>query len=227
MVKLSPKERKVQRDHLTRKKNSLLKQGASSADIKNLLGGYNFSGLSDDKLSKLYNRSKSLKPITVVDGVIVEKSYLAKVKAWYGINYNPSRMSSTYQQQLKSVLNNFGSIKEIKKHKAGVDKKAKQRYIDHLEYMLERADYKLSDKSKKTYKKIIKRIGKMSRQDFKDFVNGDVSGKVGFDAIFLIDSPTNETDASYNDLEFVSVAELFNDLGRFSNQFLRARKKRK
>ena len=228
MVKLTPKQRKVQRDHLTRRRNTLKKQGAINADIKRLIGGYNFAGLSDKQLSNLYNRSKNSKPVTVVDGKIVDKSYLAKVKAWYGINYEPSKLSSSYQKSLKSTLNKFNSIKEIKQHKSDVDKRAKQRYIDQLEYLLEKHKNEggLSQKSIKSYQKTINRIRRMSRQGFKDFVNGDVSGKVDFDTIFLIDSPTNQSDASYNDFDFSTISNLFDDLDRFSNQFIQSRKRR-
>jgi len=228
MVKLTPKQRKVQRDHLTRRRNTLRNQGASNADIKRLLGGYNFAGLNDKQLNNLYNRSKQSKPVSVVDGKIVTKEYLAKVKAWYGINYDPTKLSSTYQKSLKSTLNNFKSVKEIRQHKAEMDKRAKQRYIDQLEHLLDKhkAEGGLSEKSVKSYQKTINRIKRMSRQGFKDFVNGDVSSKVDFDAIFLIDSPNNQSDASYNDFDFTTISNLFDDLDRFSNQFIQSRRRK-
>ena len=72
MVKLTPKERKVQRDHLNRRRNTLQKQGASNKEIRRLLGGFDFAGLSDNQLNRLYNQSKNTGRVTVVNNNIVK-----------------------------------------------------------------------------------------------------------------------------------------------------------
>ena len=221
MVKLTPKQRKVQRDHLNRRRNTLQKQGASNKDIRKLLGGFNFAGLSDSQLNRLYNQSKSTGRVTVVNNNIVKNDYLKKLKAWYGTNYQPEKVSSSYAKQLKSTLNQFQSVSDIKRYRSETDKKVKNRYIDHLEYQLEKlkSEKRLAVSQEKAYRRTVSAIKRLSRNDFKAFINGDLSSKTDFDAIFIIDSPNNQTDESYNDYEFTTLAEQFEGLGYAVNQF--------
>ena len=221
MVKLTPKERKVQRDHLNRRRNTLQKQGASNKEIRRLLGGFDFAGLSDTQLNILYNQSKSVGRVTVVNNTIVKNDYLKKVKAWYGTNYQPEKVSSSYAKQLKSTLNQFQSVSDIKRYRNEMDKTVKQRYIDHLEYQLEKlkSEKRLAVSQEKAYRKTVSAIKRLSRNDFKNFINGDLSSKTDFDAIFIVDSPNNQTDEAYNDYEFTNLAEQFEGLGYAVNQF--------
>ena len=220
MVKLTPKERKVQRDHLNRRRNTLQKQGASNKEIRRLLGGYDFAGLSDTQLNKLYNQSKSVGRVTVVNNNIVKNDYLKKVKAWYGTKYQPEKVSSNYTKQLKSTLNQFQSISVIKRYRNEMDKTVKQRYIDHLEYQLEKlkSEKRIGGSQEKAYRKTVSAIKRLSRNEFKNFINGDLSSKTDFDAIFIVDSPNNQTDEAYNDYEFTNLAEQFEGLGYAVNQ---------
>lgn len=221
MGKLTPKERKVQRDHLNRRRNTLRKQGASNKEIRRLLGGYDFSGLSDSQLNRLYNQSKSVGRVTVVNNTIVSNDYLKKVKAWYGTKYQPEKVSTSYAKQLKSTLNQFQSVSDIKRYRNEMDKTAKQRYIDHLEYQLEKlkSEKRLAVSQEKAYRKTVSAIKRLSRNDFKAFINGDLSSKTDFDTIFIVDSPNNQTDEAYNDYEFTNLAEQFEGLGYAVNQF--------
>ena len=221
MVKLTPKQRKVQRDHLNRRRNTLQKNGASNKDIRKLLGAFNFAGLSDTQLNRLYNQSKSTGRVTVVNGSIVRNDYLKKVKAWYGTNYQPEKVSSNYAKQLKSTLNQFQTVSDIKRYRNEMDKTVKQRYIDHLEYQLEKlkSEKRLGVSQEKAYRKSVSAIKRLSRNDFKAFINGDLSSKTDFDTIFIVDSPNNQTDEAYNDYEFTNLAEQFEGLGYAVNQF--------
>ncbi len=108
-----------------------------------------------------------------------------------------------------------------------MDKTVKQRYIDHLEYQLEKlkSEKRLAVSQEKAYRKTVSGIKRLSRNDFKAFINGDLSSKTGFDAIFIVDSPNNQTDESYNDYEFTTLEEQFEGLGYAVNQF-KAFKKR-
>ena len=228
MVKLTPKQRKVQRDHLNRRRNTLQKQGASNKEIRRLLGAFDFAGLSDTQLNKLYNQSKSVGRVTVVNNTIVRNDYLKKVKAWYGTKYQPEKVSSSYAKQLKSTLNQFQSVSDIKRYRNEMDKTVKQRYIDHLEYQLEKlkSEERLGVSQEKAYRKTVSAIKRLSRNEFKNFINGDLSSKTDFDTIFIIDSPDNQKDEAYNDYEFTTLAEQFEGLGYAVNQFksLKARK---
>ena len=221
MVKLTPKERKVQRDHLNRRRNTLQKQGASNKEIKRLLGGFDFAGLSDTKLNRLYNQSKSTGRVTVVNNTIVRNDYLKKVKAWYGTKYQPEKVSSNYAKQLKSTLNQFQSVSDIKRYRNEMDKTVKQRYIDHLEYQLEKlkSEKRLAVSQEKSYRKTVSAIKRLSRNEFKNFINGDISSKTDFDTIFIVDSPDSQKDEAYNDYEFTTLAEQFDGLGYAVNQF--------
>lgn len=221
MVKLTPKQRKVQRDHLNRRRNTLQKRGVSNKDIRRLLGGFDFAGLSDTQLNRLYNRSKNSDKITVVNGAIVKNDYLKKLKAWYGTKYDPEKVSGSYAKQLKSTLNQFQSVADIKRYRADMDKTVKQRYIDHLEYQLDKlkAEKRLSVSQEKAYRKTVSSIKHLSRQNFKDFINGDLSSKTDFDRIFIVDSPNSKTDEAYNDYEFTNLSEQFEGLGYAVNQF--------
>ena len=221
MVKLTPKERKVQRDHLNRRRNTLQKNGASNKDIRKLLGGFDFAGLSDTQLNRLYNQSKNTGRVTVVNGGIVKNDYLKKVKAWYGTNYQPEKVSSNYAKQLKSTLNQFQSVSDIKRYRNEMDKTVKQRYIDHLEYQLDKlkAEKRLAVSQEKAYRRTVSSIKRLSRNDFKSFINGDLSAKTDFDAIFIVDSTDSQKDEAYNDYEFTSLSEQFDGLGYAVNQF--------
>ena len=228
MVNLTPKQRKVQRDHLNRRRNTLQKQGANNKDIRKLLGGFDFAGLSDTQLNRLYNQSKSVGRVTVVNNNIVKNDYLKKVKAWYGTKYQPEKVSSNYAKQLKSTLNEFKSVSDIKRYRNEMDKTVKQRYIDHLEYQLEKlkSEKRLGVSQEKAYRKTVSAIKRLSRNEFKNFINGDLSSKTDFDTIFIIDSPDNQKDEAYNDYEFTTLAEQFEGLGYAVNQF-KAHKTRK
>ena len=221
MVKLTPKQRKVQRDHLNRRRNTLQKQGASNKDIRRLLGGFDFAGVSDTQLNRLYNRSKNADRVTVVNGSIVKNDYLKKVKVWYGTNYDPEKVSGSYAKQLKSTLNQFQNVSDIKRYRNDMDKTVKQRYIDHLEYQLDKlkSEKQLSVSQEKAYRKTVSAIKRLSRQNFKDFINGDLSSKTDFDSIFIVDSPNSQTDEAYNDYEFTNLSEQFEGLGYAVNQF--------
>ena len=221
MVKLTQKERKVQRDNLNRRRNTLQKQGASNKDIRKLLGGFDFAGLSDTQLNRLYNQSKSTGRVTVVNSGIVKNDYLKKVKAWYGTKYQPEKVSSNYTKQLKSTLNQFQSVSDIKRYRNEMDKTVKQRYIDHLEYQLDKlkSEKRLGVSQEKAYRRTVSSIKRLSRNNFKDFINGDLSSKTDFDTIFVIDSPDNQKDEAYNDYEFTTLSEQFDGLGYAVNQF--------
>ena len=221
MVKLTPKERKVQRDHLNRRRNTLQKNGASNKDIRKLLGGFVFAGLSDTQLNRLYNQSKNTGRVTVVNGGIVNNDYLKKVKAWYGTKYQPEKVSSNYAKQLKSTLNQFQSVSDIKRYRNEMDKTVKQRYIDHLEYQLDKlkAEKRLAVSQEKAYRRTVSSIKRLSRNDFKSFINGDLSSKTDFDTIFIVDSPDSQKDEAYNDYEFTTLSEQFDGLGYAVNQF--------
>ena len=221
MVKLTPKERKVQRDHLNRRRNTLQKNGASNKDIRKLLGRFDFAGLSDTQLNRLYNQSKSTGRVTVVNSGIVKNDYLKKVKAWYGTKYQPEKVSSNYTKQLKSTLNQFQSVSDIKRYRNEMDKTVKQRYIDHLEYQLDKlkAEKRLGVSQEKAYRRTVSSIKRLSRNNFKDFINGDLSSKTDFDSIFIVDSPDNQKDEAYNDYEFTTLSEQFDGLGYAVNQF--------
>ena len=221
MVKLTQKERKVQRDHLNRRRNTLQKQGASNKEIRRLLGGFDFAGLSDSQLNRLYNKSKSTGRVTVVNNTIVKNDYLKKVKAWYGTKYQPEKVSSNYAKQLKSTLNQFQSVSDIKRYRNEMDKTVKQRYIDHLEYQLEKlkSEKRIGVSQEKAYRKTVSAIKRLSRNEFKNFINGDLSSKTDFDTIFIVDSPDSQKDEAYNDYEFTTLAEQFEGLGYAVNQF--------
>lgn len=221
MVKLTPKQRKVQRDHLTRRKRTLQRQGASNKDIRRLLGGFDFSGLSDTKLNRLYNRSKNSDKVVVLNGSIVKKDYLKKVKAWYGTKFEPDKVSTSYSKQLKSTLNQFKSVADIKRYRAETDKVVKQRYTDHLEYQLDKlkAEGRLGVSQEKAFRRTVSAIKRLSRQNFKDFINGDLSSKTDFDAIFVVDSQDNQKDEEYSELEFTTLSEQFEGLRYAIKQF--------
>ena len=221
MVKLTPKERKVQRDHLNRRRNTLQKNGASNKDIRKLLGGFDFAGLSDSQLNRLYNKSKSAGRVTVVNNTIVSNDYLKKVKAWYGTKYQPEKVSTNYAKQLKSTLNQFQSVSDIKRYRNEMDNTVKQRYIDQLEYQLEKlkSEKRLAVSQEKAYRRTVSAIKRLSRNDFKAFINGDLSAKTDFDTIFIVDSPDSQKDEAYNDYEFTTLSEQFDGLGYAVNQF--------
>ena len=118
-------------------------------------------------------------------------------------------------------MNQYQSVSDIKRYRNEIDKTVKQRYIDHLEYQLDKlkTEKRLAVSQEKSYRKTVSAIKRLSRNDFKVFINGDLSSKTDFDTIFLVDSPNNQTDEAYNDCEFTTLAGQFDGLGYAVNQF--------
>lgn len=96
-----------------------------------------------------------------------------------------------------------------------------------MEHQLDKlkSEKRLAVSQEKAYRRTVSSIKRLSRNDFKAFINGDLSSKTDFDTIFLVDSPNNQTDEAYNDYEFTNLSEQFEGLGYAVNQF-KAFKKR-
>ena len=133
---LTPKQRKVQRDYLTRKKRTLQRQGASNAEIKAFMGGrWDFSGMSDKALERAYNEVKGKGRTQVFGNHVYTSDYVKKAKAWYGDKFSTEKLTQGFRSSQRSDLNRFHSAKEVKEYRSQRDREAKERYISALEEM--------------------------------------------------------------------------------------------
>lgn len=220
MTKLSPKERKKQRDYLVRKRKSLFSKGADAKEVYEFLGGYDFKGLSDNKLSSLYNRAKSQPKVSVVKGKIYSNDFLKKAKSWYGKDFLEEKLTQGFLKSKKSFLNSFNSLAEIRSYKNKRDNIAKQRYIDMVEVLIH--DMDASPTHKKKARQTLAQIKKFSNKRFKEFLSSPYADKISFDSLLsFIQTDDGEINGYIDNDNSVAFVK---DLTTFVSSFNKARK---
>lgn len=214
------------RDHLTRKKRNLQRQGASNNEIKAFMGGrWNFSGMSDNALERAYHEIKSKGVPKVVNGHVYTRDYVAKSKAWYGDKFAKEKLSQGYKNSVKSDLNKFNSVKEVKQHRSRVHREAKERYIGALQEMYENTGRSKDTKQAKKFQTMINRLNRMSASNFSKFLSGGASSKVSFDNVMIfVDSDGKDTAFEYQE---GLANEILDNVDNFSKQFVADMKRRK
>lgn len=225
---LTPKQRKVQRDYLTRKKRTLQRQGASNAEIKAFMGGrWDFAGMSDKALERAYNEVKAKGRTQVFGNHVYTSDYVKKAKAWYGDKFSVEKLTQGFRSSQRSDLNRFYSAKEVKEYRSERDREAKERYISALEEMHYNTREAGNKAQEKAFKSMISRIRRMSASNFGAFLTGGASDKVSFDNVMVfVDTDGKDTAFEFQD----SLArEILDNVDKFSKQFvsdMRRRKKR-
>ena len=225
---LTPKQRKVQRDYLTRKKRTLQRQGASNAEIKAFMGGrWDFSGMSDKALERAYNEIKSKGRTRVFGNHVYTSDYVKKAKAWYGDKFSVEKLTQGFRSSQRSYLNRFHSAKEVKEYRSERDREAKERYIQALEEMHYNTRDAGNKAQEKAFKSMVSRIRRMSASNFGAFLTGGASDKVSFDNVMVF----VDTDGKETAFEFQGslAREILDNVDKFSKQFvsdMRRRKKR-
>ena len=223
---LTPKERKTMRDHLTRKKRNLQRQGASNKEIKAFMGGrWNFAGMSDNALERAYNEIKSKGVPKVVNGHVYTRDYIAKSKAWYGDRFSQEKLSQGFRHSQRSDLNKFKNAAEVRKYRNSKAQEAKQRYINALQEMYDNTSRSQDTKQAKKFTRMVNRIRRMSASNFGLFLSGGASDKVSFDNIMVF----VDTDGKDTAFEFQEglANEILDNVDNFSSQFVADMKRRK
>lgn len=216
---MTPKERKIARDYLTRRKRTLQRQGANNNEIKAYLGGrWNFAGMSDKALERAYHEIKGKGKTKVLGGHVYTQDYVKKAKAWYGDKFAQEKLTQGFRQSKKSKLNRFNDVKEVKAYRSKRDREAKERYISALEDMFLNSS-KSTDKNEiKKFNALKNRINRMSASNFGKFLTGGASDKVSFDNVMVFIN----TDGKETAFEFQETlaGEILDNVDRFSKQFL-------
>ena len=214
------------RDHLTRKKRNLQRQGASNNEIKAFMGGrWNFAGMSDNALERAYHEIKSKGVPKVVNGHVYTRDYIAKSKAWYGERFSQEKLSQGFRQSQRSYLNNFKNANEVRKYRQSKAREAKERYIGALQEMYENTSRNQDKKQAKKFQTMINRINRMSASNFGKFLSGGASDKVSFDNVMVF----VDTDGKDTAFEFQEglANEILDNVDIFSKQFVADMKRRK
>ena len=225
-MSLTPKQRKTMRDHLTRKKRNLQRQGASNNEIKAVMGGrWNFDGISDNALERAYNEVKGKGVPKVVNGHVYTRDYIAKSKAWYGDRFSQEKLSQGFRQSQRSELNKFKNAGEVKKYRQTKAREAKDRYISALQEMYDNTSRSQDTKQTKKFQTMISRINRMSASNFGKFLSGGASDKVSFDNVMVF----VDTDGKDTAFEFQEglANEILDNVDNFSKQFVADMKRRK
>ena len=225
-MSLTPKQRKTMRDHLTRKKRNLQRQGASNNEIKAFMGGrWIFSGMSDNALERAYNEIKSKGVPKVVNGHVYTRTYIAKSKAWYGERFSQEKLSQGFRQSQRSDLNKFKNVNEVRKYRQSKAREAKDRYTGALQEMYENTSRNQDKKQAKKFQTMINRINRMSASNFGKFLSGGASDKVSFDNVMVF----VDTDGKDTAFEFQEglANEILDNVDNFSKQFVADMKRRK
>lgn len=225
-MSLTPKQRKTMRDHLTRKKRNLQRQGASNNEIKAFMGGrWNFAGMSDNALEKAYHEIKGKGVPKVVNGHVYTRDYIAKSKAWYGERFSQEKLSQGFRQSQRSDLNKFKNANEVRKYRQSKAREAKDRYISALQEMYENTSRNKDKKQAKKFQTMINRINRMSASNFGKFLSGGASDKVSFDNVMVF----VDTDGKDTAFEFQEglANEILDNVDIFSKQFVADMKRRK
>mgnify|MGYP000124032484 FL=1 len=223
---MTPHERKIARDYLTRRKRTLQRQGANNNEIKAYLGGrWNFAGMSDKALERAYHEVKSKGKTKVFGGHVYSQDYVKKAKEWYGDKFAQEKLTQGYRNSKKSKLNRFNDVKEVRAYKSKRDREAKERYINALEDMFINSS-KSTDKNEiKKFNALKNRINRMSASNFGKFLTGGASDKVSFERVMVF----IKTDDSETAFEFQEslAGEILDNVDRFSRQFLNDMKRMK
>ena len=225
-MSLTPKQRKTMRDHLTRKKRNLQRQGASNNEIKAFMGGrWNFSGMSDNALERAYNEIKGKGVPKVVNGHVYTRDYIAKSKAWYGERFSQEKLSQGFRQSQRSDLNKFKNANEVRKYRQFKAREAKDRYIGALQEMYENTTRNQDKKQAKKFQSMVNRINRMSASNFGKFLSGGASDKVSFDNVMIF----VDTDGEDTAFEFQEglANEILDNVDTFSKQFVADTRRRK
>lgn len=225
-MSLTPKQRKTMRDHLTRKKRNLQRNGASNKEIKAFLGGrWIFAGMSDNALERAYNEIKAKGVPVVVNKHVYTRDYIAKSKAWYGDRFSQEKLSQGFRQSQRSDLNKFKNAGEVKKYRQTKAREAKDRYISALQEMYDNTGRSQDAKQSKKFKTMINRISRMSASNFGLFLSGGASNKVSFDNVMVF----IDTDGKDTAFEFQEglANEILDNVDTFSKQFVADMKRRK
>ena len=225
-MSLTPKQRKTMRDHLTRKKRNLQRQGASNNEIKAFMGGrWNFAGMSDNALERAYNEIKGKGVPKVVNGHVYTRDYISKSKAWYGDRFSQEKLSQGFRQSQRSDLNKFKNASDVKKYRQTKAMEAKNRYISALQEMYDNTDRSQDTKQAKKFQTMINRINRMSASNFGKFLSGGASDKVSFDNVMVF----VDTDGKDTAFEFQEglANEILDNVDNFSKQFVTDMKRRK
>ena len=214
------------RDHLTRKKRNLQRQGASNNEIKAFMGGrWNFVGMSDNALERAYHEIKGKGVPKVVNGHVYTRDYIAKSKAWYGERFSQEKLSQGFRQSQRSDLNKFKNANEVRKYRQSKAREAKDRYIGALQEMYENTSRNQDKKQAKKFQTMINRINRMSASNFGKFLSGGASDKVSFDNVMVF----VDTDGKDTAFEFQEglANEILDNVDIFSKQFVADMKRRK
>ena len=225
-MSLTPKQRKTMRDHLTRKKRNLQRQGANNNEIKAFMGGrWNFAGMSDNALERAYHEIKGKGVPKVVNGHVYTRDYIAKSKAWYGERFSQEKLSQGFRQSQRSDLNKFKNANEVRKYRQSKAREAKDRYIGALQEMYENTNRNQDKKQAKKFQTMINRINRMSASNFGKFLSGGASDKVSFDNVMVF----VDTDGKDTAFEFQEglANEILDNVDIFSKQFVADMKRRK
>lgn len=225
-MSLTPKQRKTMRDHLTRKKRNLQRQGGSNNEIKAFMGGrWNFAGMSDNALERVYNEVKGKGVPKVVNGHVYTRDYIAKSKAWYGDRFSQEKLSQGFRQSQRSDLNKFKNAGEVKKYRQTKAREAKDRYISALQEMYDNTSRSQDTKQAKKFQTMINRINRMSASNFGKFISGGASDKVSFDNVMVfVDTDGKDTAFEFQD---GLANEILDNVDNFSKQFVTDMKRRK
>ena len=225
-MSLTPKQRKTMRDHLTRKKRNLQRQGASNNEIKAFMGGrWNFVGMSDNALERAYHEIKGKGVPKVVNGHVYTRDYIAKSKAWYGERFSQEKLSQGFRQSQRSDLNKFKNANEVRKYRQSKAREAKDRYIGALQEMYENTSRNQDKKQAKKFQTMINRINRMSASNFGKFLSGGASDKVSFDNVMVF-VDTYGKDTAFEFQEGLAN-EILDNVDIFSKQFVADMKRRK
>lgn len=214
------------RDHLTRKKRNLQRQGASNNEIKAFMGGrWNFAVMSDNVLERAYHEIKGKGVPKVVNGHVYTRDYIAKSKAWYGERFSQEKLSQGFRQSQRSDLNKFKNANEVRKYRQSKAREAKDRYIGALQEMYENTSRSQDKKQAKKFQTMINRINRMSASNFGKFLSGGASDKVSFDNVMVF----VDTDGKDTAFEFQEglANEILDNVDNFSKQFVADMKRRK
>ena len=225
-MSLTPKQRKTMRDHLTRKKRNLQRNGASNKEIKAFMGGrWNFAGMSDNALERAYNEIKAKGVPVVVNNHVYTRDYITKSKAWYGDRFSEEKLSQGFRQSQRSDLNKFKNAGEVRKYRQTKAREAKDRYISALQEMYDNTGRSEDTKQAKKFRTMIHRISRMSASNFGLFLSGGASNKVSFDNVMVF----VDTDGKDTAFEFQEglANEILDNVDTFSKQFVADMKRRK
>lgn len=164
--------------YLNQRRRRLESAGAKESEIKASLGKRKFNTMTDAQLDALANKVKGYGTLKVQEnGNVVQQSYLAKAKAYYGTSYEKDFQPS-FRTANESNVMKYNSVQEAARARQERLTTAKMEYIEQLNDLARKGGVDPNVRANN-------KIRGMSESEFKSLLSGSKGRLATFDGLYM------------------------------------------